>query len=300
MRIRRHSLGAAMEVVIAPRTLSHLKVSQASWAARGQLAIDRRGYAATIQENLFLRSLHPDTAREFAEADGEELTDSPRRPAKMRSLLSSSALAVNFFDPWRDTSKDGLAAALELSPIATLRFEYKCPKFPVKPRSPNLDVWLTLTDGRSVAIESKFTEPYNRTDTAISERYFDGPTGLWDAVGLSRAQKLANELRSPWVHVDVPQIIKHLLGIAAAHPAGQNTLLYLWFDAGTEESLEHATELQRLALELSGDPVTFRPVSYQQVFERWQRAACADPVPGWGGYLRSRYFARAVANVSER
>jgi hypothetical protein len=63
----------------------------------------------------------------------------------MRALVSSSALAVNFFDPWRGETLADLGAALSLNaPVMSLYFEYKPSNYPVKPRSPNLDLRLTL------------------------------------------------------------------------------------------------------------------------------------------------------------
>lgn len=49
-------------------------------------------------DNLFLSGLNRDTETEFREGDGSEMRDVGTRPAKMRALLSSSALAGNFFD----------------------------------------------------------------------------------------------------------------------------------------------------------------------------------------------------------
>jgi len=69
---------------------------------------------------------------EFREGDGSELSDVGTRRAKMRALLSSSALAVNFFDAWGETPKDGLAEALGLpEPISQLHFEHTCRRYPL-------------------------------------------------------------------------------------------------------------------------------------------------------------------------
>src|SRR5690349_5768599 len=86
----------------------------------------RPSYVAELQDNLFLRPINRETANEFEAGDGAELHDNGGRPAKMRALVSSSALAVNFFDAWRHANKSPLASALQLSsPITHLCFEFK-------------------------------------------------------------------------------------------------------------------------------------------------------------------------------
>src|SRR6266545_2947419 len=80
-------------------------------------------YVAALGDNLFLGQLHPRTKDEFTNGDGSELTDARTRPAKMRALASSSALAVNFFDAWRDLDKAALSKALNMrAPIAEIQF----------------------------------------------------------------------------------------------------------------------------------------------------------------------------------
>ena len=282
-----------MAELSAQRSLSLLAAAQTAWAQRSQTALRPPGYVAALSDNLFLRHLHSDTETEFREGDGSELMDVGRRPAKMRALLSSSALAVNFFDAWRDTSKNGLAEALGLpEPITRLRFEYKCLRYPVGPRSPNLDLVLTLADGRRVGVESKFAEPYRRPggDALLSPKYFDSPTGLWTHAGLSRAQELANELRARWEFLDSAQLLKHLLGLASETGRADTILLYLWFDAATEESARHRDEATRFADSVAGDRVAFQAVSYQDLFRRLQQRS-VEPQAGLSEYLLGRYFA---------
>jgi hypothetical protein len=210
----------------------------------------------------------------------------------MRALLSSSALAVNFFDVWRTEPKDKLAEALGLpTPITQLSFEHKCLKYPVGPRSPNLDLELKLTDGRRVGVESKFAEPYRHSAAGpcLSAKYFSGPEGRWDHVGLIRAQKLAGRLAAEWEFLDAAQLLKHLLGLASETPEKGTILLYLWYDAATDEAARHQREITRFAEAVAGDPVAFRAVSYQDVFSKLERTL-AEPQAGWLSYLSSRYF----------
>ncbi len=250
-----------------------------------------KSYVATLPSNLFLGRLHSETDAEFRQADGSELEDALTRPAKMRALASSSALAVNFFDAWRHTDKRPLSSALGLaSPIATLRFEFKTTRYPVKPRSPNLDLMLKLADGQSVALESKFSEPYRSGEGfgALSARYFPADGPLWFQAGLPAAQRVADHLRPEWVYLDVPQLLKHLLGLAG-DPTKPSALVYLWFDTSQPDADAHRREIERFTSEVANDPVSFRSVTYQKIFGALRELD--EPVVGWHSYMARRYFA---------
>jgi len=267
---------------------------QARWA--NGLTRDAKwdAYLPTVADNLF-QDLHPDTRREFESGDGSELLDSRTKPAKMRALASSSALAVNFFDSWRVADKSTLTAALGLSaPIAELRFEYKTLEYPVKPRSPNLDLLLRLATHELVGIESKFSEPFRSDDGhgLLSARYFPPSRELWRDVHQERAQRIVARLRPEWIHLDVPQLLKHLLGLGN-DPAKASTLLYLWFDTGMSDAVAHRREIEQFAESIDGDGIQFRALTYQSVFG--SLTAAASPVDGWFTYLQQRYFALAAA-----
>jgi len=273
-------------------SLALLSKAQSDWASREGLGLERPGYVATLDDNLFLRHLTPETKREFEFGDGAELADAGKRPAKMRALLSSSALAVNVFDFWRTRSPAPLGASLGLErPVANLSFEYKCRRHPVGPRSPNLDLLLTLTDGTRVAVESKFCEPFRgKRGAALAPKYFPQGDGLWARRNLMGAQKLADRFRPDWLYLDVPQLLKHMLGLAH-EPEGQPiTLLYLWFDPGTHHSRDHAKEIERFAAAVAGDAVRFKAVTYQKCFATLGTRLEAEAMPYYE-YLAKRYFA---------
>src|SRR6476619_2721205 len=86
-------------------SLPYITAEQSRWARDSSITMQRDGYVSLLADNLFLRDLNPDTRAEFERADGGELNDEGRRPAKMLSLISSAALAVNFFDAWRHFPK---------------------------------------------------------------------------------------------------------------------------------------------------------------------------------------------------
>lgn len=107
-------------------SLRHIETAQAAWSRGTPLNSGRPGYAAALGENLFLGGLRATTESEFRAADSAELEDTARLPAKMRSLVSSYALAVNFFDAWRDSGLAHLGKAHSLGvQDARHRFEYK-------------------------------------------------------------------------------------------------------------------------------------------------------------------------------
>ncbi len=273
-------------------SLAHIGQSQAIWSKGIPVDANRRDYAATLGSNLFLGALRSRTHTEFSAADGSELEDSDKRPAKMRALASSSALAVNFFDAWRDTDVTRLQNALGLAvaPV-TLQFEYKPTGYPVGPRSPNLDLLVTLADERRVGIESKFAEPFRApgADAWISPKYFPVGTGLWKTVGLGSAQTMAAHLGARWRYLDAAQLLKHMLGLASESNAPA-TLLYLWYDTGLEDAIAHRREVEMFADQIRNDQVAFQASTYQEVLALISERD--EPVAGWFSYLVDRYFAR--------
>lgn len=279
---------------MATNSFAHVENAQTQWAVNRGIRLERPGYVADLPDNLIPNGLHPETLDEFGKADGGELRNSGARPAKMRALVSSSALAANFFDNWRQIPKDLLATALDIEqPIASLRFEYKCCDYPVGPRAPNIDLMLSLADGQRIGIESKFVEPYRDpgVDSALPLRYYppDREQGLWETVGLAGAQMIVDEMRGRWDYLDTPQLLKHLLGLRSEDPKAKVRLLYLWFETRLADSAAHKSEIVQFQDLIRNDDVEFRAVSYQEVFARLGQSG-AQPTPHWDGYLRQRYF----------
>jgi hypothetical protein len=273
---------------------SRIEAAQAKWASDANVPLERPGYVKLLADNLVPNGRWEEALAEFERADGGELRDSGGRPAKMRALVSSSALAANFFCSWRYAFKDPLATALNLDQsITSLCFEHKCQRYPVSPGSPNLDVVLSLEDGKRVAIESKFAEPYRTpgVDSALSLKYFPpgAENGLWNEAGLDHAQLLVNEMRGRWDYLDTPQLLKHLLGLRSEEPSVTARLVYLWFDTSLADAAAHRGEIAQFKEMIDKDDVTFVPFSYQELFERLTRSG-AQPAPEWSAYMRKRYF----------
>jgi len=91
---------------------------QVAWARSRGLFPDVKGYLPALSDNLFRGALSAGAAKSFTAGAGGELTDTAAsgkrrfRPAKMRALHSSAALAVNVFDHWMEPPHAALFAAL--------------------------------------------------------------------------------------------------------------------------------------------------------------------------------------------
>lgn len=271
-------------------SLRAIERDQAQWAQGLELDATWPMYVAHLTDNWFNKQCTQDTRAEFERGDGSELRDSARRPAKMRCLRSSSALAVNFFDAWRHADKTALRRALGLSEeISGFQFEFQTRKYPVGPRSPNLDLLMRLRDGGAVALECKFAEVYSAGDGygVFSTKYFPTDVALWQAARLPAAQRLADKLKPGWIYLDVPQLLKHMLGLAC-DPDLPQTLVYLWYDTGRADAVAHRGELERFAAAVANDSVAFRHMTYQAVFG--ELASLSEPARGWYEYMAARYF----------
>ncbi len=106
---------------------TELLQQQRNWAELHGLQPDARGYLTDVASNL-LRPINSKTRLAFEKGSGSELQDTPTRPAKMKALHSSSALAVNIFDSWVSRDKSALQAALRVDrEISSVAFEARKP-----------------------------------------------------------------------------------------------------------------------------------------------------------------------------
>ena len=270
---------------------ARIKDRQRQWAKQAGHKPDAKGYVRKVETNLW-RPLHSETRKEFERASGNELRGQGNRPAKMRALHSSAALACNVFDFWRDRDKGALAKALVLDrAITSLSFEMQLPTGLVG-TPPNLDLFLTLQSGASIAIESKFTEAYGsrRAAAPFKVKYFPKGRGLWADAGLPNAQKLAVALKRDsrmFEALDAPQLLKHALGVARQYPGG-GRLLYLFYDDPGPEGARHREEVSEFTSALAGE-LRFRALSYQEVFEGLKSMDTPEGL-SYVMYLRERYF----------
>lgn len=263
---------------------------QRAWAQSVSLDVDGRGYLNSVEANLF-QPLSDKIRQSFVEGSGSELQDTLSRPAKMKALHSSSALAVNVFDYWVERVSTPLLKAMHIdSDAAHIAFEKQYPTG-LTGNPPNLDVTLELPDGLVVGVESKFSEwlsPKSKSKEPFKDKYFPEKSALWGEKGLGNCQSLAGEMYKGDVffkHLDVPQLLKHVLGMAT-QLGDRFSLYYIYYDWPGPESDIHRQEIERFDL-LVGKEVRFKARTYQSVFSELEDMNVEKK---YMSYLKSRYF----------
>ena len=271
--------------------LEFIKLKQKAWAERkkckdfelrpGTIANEDgdKIYFEKIDDNIY-EKLSPNNKKFFKKGQGNETDDNCIRRAKMKSAVSSSAIAVNLFQHWQE--KEDISPLLKALRIirknnrtttnATIKFEDK--KEIINPETsetistPNLDITIESKNLQHIiAIESKFTEPYSsKTQKELSEKYNN--ENLW--VGLENIKneiyKLENEKKEKifkFKRLDYLQLIKHILGLKSKH-GKKFKLLYLWYDVPGTEGYEHRQEIEYFK-KLVKDKVDFCHITYQEV-----------------------------------
>jgi hypothetical protein len=263
---------------------------QRNWAESYGLKPDARGYLTDVASNL-LRPIDSKTRSAFENGSGSELRDTPTRPAKMKALHSSSALAVNVFDSWVSRDKSALQTALQLDrDILSVSFEAQFPTG-LTGNPPNLDVTLELADGFVIGIESKFSEwltPKPVSKEPFKSKYFPQGIRLWEEKGLPVCQELAEQMNSGatrFRYLDAAQLLKHALGMAT-QLGDKFSLYYMYLELPGKESNIHIEEVSQFASCL-GAELGFKAITYQQLLSSLQHEQGADL--DYLNYLRKRY-----------
>jgi hypothetical protein len=263
---------------------------QRNWAESYGLKPDARGYLTDVASNL-LRPIDSKTRSAFENGSGSELRDSPTRPAKMKALHSSSALAVNVFDSWVSRDKSALQTALQLDrDILSVSFEAQFPTG-LTGNPPNLDVTLELADGFVIGIESKFSEwltPKPVSKEPFKSKYFPQGIRLWEEKGLPVSQELAEQMNSGatrFRYLDAAQLLKHALGMAT-QLGDKFSLYYMYLELPGKESNIHIEEVSQFASCL-GAELGFKAITYQQLLSSLQHEQGVDL--DYLNYLRKRY-----------
>ncbi len=269
---------------------------QEKWANNERLKRDDyySKYTKEIEDNLYKNRLSKEAEFEFKQADGSELTDG-KYPAKIKALHSSSALAYNVFEYWRKREKTSLNKALGIqNEINTLQLEKVLSTGISKP---NIDVFLSLNNGTSISIESKFCEWMDsKKDKSFKERYFsenNKQLTRWSDAGLLNCQKMANQIqagRLNFIRLDATQLLKHALGIAKSLD-NDSELLYLYYDLEDQNSRignNHRDEIKIFTDLIEGE-LKFRTMSYQKLFRELKKSD-SEIDKDYLDYLEARYF----------
>lgn len=262
---------------------------QQTWAHQRGIKFDENGYTFSLDDNLFLPLLL-EVRKEFQPGKGDELGSGGKR-GKMQALHSSSALVVNVFQYWVNRNVSNIASACGAPQGMTeIRFEQTHPT-PLGGVPPHLDVEFHGIGLKPLAIESKFTESYQRhTKRTIKDGYFSKPS-LW--AHFPRCERLAKRIhkeeqgRTSFVYLDAPQLLKHILGLGTAFGPMNFGLLYLWYEVPSPEAQRHRVEIEDF-MDYIGDEVRFSVMTYQQLFEVLKR--CPNSDRDYLSYLGQRYF----------
>jgi hypothetical protein len=266
--------------------VEHIKDSQRRWATHSGRALDDRGYCGCDDDNIH-GGLSDSARREFAEGGGKELG------GKIRATHSSSALACNWFDYWRERDFSALSEAFGVpSPFVSLRLEAKLPTG-MRGADANLDVLLTTADGALFGIESKFSEPYVPSPSKfhLKPQYFSQNRTAWTDAGLSGCQAVAERLRAgehDFTVLDVAQLLKHML--ALARTGSHWTLCCLWYEVPGQTATAHRADLAAFAKQIGDDARHFVSLTYQELFARMEPVVSAEH-SDYLAYLRDRYMA---------
>ncbi len=266
-------------------TYQRIVNQQQAWAKAQGIKFDNAGYTNNLIDNLFL-PLSPRSEEEFRSGRGDELIT-----GKMQALHSSSALVVNVFEYWRNRNVDFIAQACGASKGATsLKFEQTYPTR-LGGIPSHLDVGFSNTIAIPLVIEAKFTELYhNHTKRYIKDKYLD--SSLWKGLpccgNLIRLIRKEEKAKTSFSFLDVPQLLKHILGLTTRFGKRGFQLLYLWYDYHPSlEAGKHRQEIREFEKSISPE-VLFREMTYQELFAkiRDSNKASADYV----NYLAERYF----------
>ena len=135
------------------------------------------------------------------------------------------------------------------------------------------------------------TEAENKSP--FKQKYFPSDTGLWKVKGLPESQKPVAAMdkgEEHFQHLDVPQLLKHSLGMATQLD-NRFSLFYIYYDCPGPESHLHNAEINHFN-SLVGEELRFKAMSYQSFFCVLEKIKSVDK--RYLDYLRARYFSEAV------
>jgi hypothetical protein len=248
---------------------------------------------ADVARNLLL-PLSPAARTAYESGAGSELAGAAGKPGKMASLISSSALAFNFFGLFEQDAARRLALsrAMDLDDeILQVEFERKCPTGRAG-TPPHLDVVLHL-GSRIIGVESKFTEWLvpKAPKTAIFDRqYLQRRNKLWESAGLPRSQKMAEAIASgelQFAHVDALQLLKHALGLQACF-GEKASLGYVYLERPGEVATAHVRELDTFTSAMATE-LAFRSWTYQEIIAALGRGPVDAPLDAHLKAFAERY-----------
>lgn len=308
-----------------------IKEKQRLWAKRNgkNMRTGYKFYTNTVEENLF-KNLSPATEKEFNDANGGELKDTEKHPAKMAALFSSSALCVNVFQYFRDKSVELKLELLKACRLISNDYDcddiiikFECTDYPIcndknKISNPNIDVVIITKRGekenRIFAIESKFTEPYGIVENFLAEKYYQTENkSIWNSLGtlyeslnidqvdeITRTRKRdekevtekGKHILTKYKYLNALQLIKHLMGLRGKREnKAQIKLVYVWYDALGKEGFEHRNEIKEFReLIEKNTGIRFRDISYQELIYNLNKQLPYNEHKEYLNYITERYL----------
>ncbi|MBU1694438.1 MAG: hypothetical protein KKC51_10805 [Verrucomicrobia bacterium] len=243
------------------------------------------GYVANPEDNLVPGVRLEMFRNDLEQGAGHELRD------KFCAVHSSSALAVNTFAPFKDRPAD--LVLLGRTGYESPAFEKQLPTG-LHGTPPTLDVFLRRGD-EVIAIESKFLEYFAPKEAKFSASYnrsaLPWAEDCW-------WQVLEDAKREKPRHLDVAQLVKHYFGVSRLLALGDGkgwkparaTLLYLYWEPANAADLtvcfQHRREIEELASRVANSKVTFRAMSYPDLWREW---SALPPLSKHTANLQKRY-----------
>jgi hypothetical protein len=226
-------------------------------------------YTKTPEQNLVATVSVSDFWDDLLAGNGNELEDSPARPAKFCAAISSAALAVNVFGPFRHRPE--LLGLLGYSDFTECRFEKK---LNTGISTANLDFFASGPTA-TICVESKCTETLSQKVAKFSPRYEKVVATLAESNWQLAYHELVED-PSLFKRLDTAQLVKHYLGMRhSLAPASTNTtLLYLYWEPLNAEEFsefsEHRQELDAFKALVGNGAIRFTSMTYSELLRSWE------------------------------
>lgn len=178
------------------------------------IAVDKKYYAASYQDNIFPDSMAENHIRMFCRGGGKELFPQNGQKEKAACVYSSSMLSYNFFH-WIDAAHPLVFDGIEYDKVV---FEEQFRVLANRNNKANLDVVLVSKDKETILLlESKFTEHLNTGKVEIADAYLH-PDSYYDSGG--QWAKIMKNLVDRQETEDkyfggIKQVACHLMGISS-------------------------------------------------------------------------------------
>lgn len=262
-------------------TYEYVKLKQKYWAELNQIELQgskiERGEKVFTKkpEDNYFQKLSKDSEQEIKQGDGKELGSS-NEPGKIQALHSSSALGINIFEYWKVNKKfSTIAKALDIPTrdIESIVYEKKYEIFKEAKKHPNIDVSFNYNNGFVVAIECKFTEPFQtrKHDYGLKGKYIKD-FNRWNEI--PNIKKIADKISpedNKFEFLHCAQLIKHVLGLLTQKKdKNKFKLMYLYYPAFFENNKKYEDEIGAFADAMLKDNIKFRSLSWQEVIRKLQ------------------------------